>query len=86
LFNPYLDNVVPFLKDLAEDQGRDDLLTRAAAALIGDMAARLGSNIKQVLQLGFIVGIAKQALGSQEPGTRDAGEWAKKAIEKAMSS
>jgi importin subunit beta-1 len=84
-FAHYLDNVVPFLSELAQNEDRDELLTRAAAGLIGDLAARLGPQVRQLLQLPFVIKLVMSALAGEDRQTKESGEFAKKAIEKAMS-
>jgi len=86
-FLPFIENVMNFIDVVAKDGSRADGVTRAAVGLIGDIGSRLASNatVASLLRRPAVSVLVSAAMDSENDGTSEAGEWAKKLVSPYVS-
>ncbi|KAL3536556.1 hypothetical protein ACH5RR_005017 [Cinchona calisaya] len=76
LLLPHVPHLLQFIELVAKDQHRDDGVTKAAVAVLGDIADALGSNIKTLYKdCTFCVELLHECLQSDDEQLKETAVW-----------
>ncbi|KAK9274887.1 hypothetical protein L1049_022141 [Liquidambar formosana] len=83
---PYAPHVLQFLDSLYMEKDMDDVVSKTAIGVIGDLADTLGSNAGPLIQQSVSSkDFLSECLSSHDHLTKESAEWAKLAINRAIS-
>ncbi|XP_068471051.1 importin subunit beta-1-like isoform X1 [Phaseolus vulgaris] len=86
LLMPYAPHVLQFLDSLYIEKDMDDVVTKTAIGVLGDLADTLGSNAGHLIQQSVSSkDFLKECLSSDDHLIKESAEWAKLAISRAIS-
>ncbi|KAK7399076.1 hypothetical protein VNO78_10251 [Psophocarpus tetragonolobus] len=86
LLMPYGPHVLQFLDSLYMEKDMDDVVTKTAIGVLGDLADTLGSNAGPLIQQSVSSkDFLKECLSSDDHLIKESAEWAKLAISRAIS-
>ncbi|KAI9075935.1 hypothetical protein K1719_018055 [Acacia pycnantha] len=86
LLMPYAPYILQFLDSLYMAKDMDDVVTKTAIGVLGDLADTLGSNAGPLIQQSVSSkDFLKECLSSDDPLIKESAEWAKLAISRAIS-
>ncbi|KAJ7300086.1 hypothetical protein O6H91_19G031700 [Diphasiastrum complanatum] len=77
LMIPYAAHILQFIENVYQDKDRDDLVTKAAIGVLGDLADTLGTNAAPLfLQFVFYKDFLDECLSSDDQQLKETAEWA----------
>ncbi|KAK9197632.1 hypothetical protein WN944_012815 [Citrus x changshan-huyou] len=86
LLMPYAPHILQFLDSLYMEKDMDDVVTKTAIGVLGDLADTLGSNAGPLIQQSVSSkDFLNECLSSDDHMIKESAEWAKLAISKAIS-
>ncbi|KAH6837544.1 ARM repeat superfamily protein [Perilla frutescens var. hirtella] len=86
LMLPYALHLLQFIDLVAKDQQRDETVTKAAVAVLGDLADALGSNIKMMIKdCAFCTELLGECLQSDDEQLKETATWTQGMIGRAFS-
>ncbi|KAJ7945076.1 importin subunit beta-1-like [Quillaja saponaria] len=86
LLMPYAPHVLQFLDSLYMEKDMDDVVTKTAIGVLGDLADTLGSNAGPLIQQSVSSkDFLNECLSSHDQFIKESAEWAKLAISRAVS-
>ncbi|KAI3421443.1 Importin N-terminal domain-containing protein [Psidium guajava] len=86
LLMPYAPHILQFLDSLYMEKEMDDVVTKAAIGVLGDLADTLGSNAGPLIQQAISSkDFLNECLSSDDHMIKESAEWAKLAINRAIS-
>ncbi|KAK7318068.1 hypothetical protein RJT34_02766 [Clitoria ternatea] len=86
LLMPYAPHVLQFLDSLYMEKDMDDVVTKTAIGVLGDLADTLGGNAGPLIQQSVSSkDFLKECLSSDDHLVKESAEWAKLAISRAIS-
>jgi len=77
-FNPFVDDLVAFIKIISQDENVDEIVFNKAVQMIGDLANIYQQKIKALLDQPFIKAMVDEALKSADPKTKEVAKYATK--------
>ncbi|KAL9247035.1 hypothetical protein vseg_020506 [Gypsophila vaccaria] len=84
---PYAKHLMQFLEFVFRDRGRDEGVTKAAIAVLGDLADSLGQNAKVFFkECSFYIEFINECLESDDPQLKDTAVWTQGMIGRIMVS
>lgn len=73
----YVEHILFFIENVYQDKERDDVVTKAAVGVMGDLADTLGAQARlQFLQHAFYKDFIGECMHSSDPQLKDTAEWA----------
>lgn len=81
LFVQFAEPVVLFLDTVAQDQDKEEGVTRAAVGVIGDLASTLGPQLKPHLQRPSVATLIQAALVGEDPATQTSAQWTQEQLQ-----
>ncbi|KAG8374445.1 hypothetical protein BUALT_Bualt11G0132600 [Buddleja alternifolia] len=86
LMLPHASHLLQFIELVAKDQQRDETVTKAAVAVLGDLADALGSNIKMLFKdCKFCTELLGECLQSDDEQLKETATWTQGMIGRAFS-
>ncbi|XP_044477424.1 importin subunit beta-1-like [Mangifera indica] len=86
LLMPYAPHILQFLDSLYLEKDMDEVVTKAAIGVLGDLADTLGSNASALIQQSVSSReFLNECSSSEDHMVKESAEWAKLAISKAIS-
>lgn len=86
LLLPYAPHILQFLDSLYLEKDMDDIVTKTAIGVLGDLADTLGSNAGPLIQQSLSSKeFLSECLSSDDPLVKESADWAKMAISRAIS-
>lgn len=86
LMLPHAPHLLQFIDLVAKDQQRDESVTKAAVAVLGDLADALGSNIKMMIKdSAFCTELLGECLQSDDEQLKETATWTQGMIGRAFS-
>ncbi|KZV40169.1 importin subunit beta-1 [Dorcoceras hygrometricum] len=86
LMLPYATHLLQFIDLVAKDKQRDESVTKAAVAVLGDVADALGSNIKVLFKdCSFCAELLSECLQSDDEQLKETAAWTQGMIGRAFS-
>ncbi|KAH6769291.1 ARM repeat superfamily protein [Perilla frutescens var. frutescens] len=86
LMLPYALHLLQFIDLVAKDQQRDESVTKAVVAVLGDLADALGSNIKMMIKdCAFCTELLGECLQSDDEQLKETATWTQGMIGRAFS-
>lgn len=86
LMLPYAPHLLQFIDLVAKDKQRDESVTKAAVAVLGDVADALGSNIKALFKdCSFCAELLGECLQSDDEQLKETAAWTQGMIGRAFS-
>ncbi|KAL5719053.1 Importin subunit beta-1 [Ranunculus cassubicifolius] len=86
LLMPYAPHILQFLDSLYLEKDMDDVVTKTAMGLLGDLADTLGGNAGPLIQQSLSSkDFLQECLRSEDPLVKESADWAKLAISRAIS-
>ncbi|PIN26309.1 Karyopherin (importin) beta 1 [Handroanthus impetiginosus] len=87
LMLPHAPHLLQFIELVAKDEQRDEGVTKAAVAVLGDLADALGSNIKTLFEnCKFCTLLLRECLQSDDEQLKETATWAQGMIGRAFSA
>lgn len=81
LMAPFAEHILLFIENVFQDKERDELVTKAAIGVLGDLADTLGGIAAQLfVQHPFYRDFIEECLQSDDPQIKDTAEWAQSRI------
>ncbi|CAK9183123.1 unnamed protein product [Ilex paraguariensis] len=86
LMLPYAPHLLQFMEVVCKDQQREESVTKAAVAVLGDLADALGSNIKMLFKdCSFCTELLGECLQSDDEQLKETATWTQGMIGRAFS-
>ncbi|KAH9320615.1 hypothetical protein KI387_015254 [Taxus chinensis] len=82
----YAGHILQFLESIYQDKDRDDVVTKAAIGVLGDLADTLGANAAPLLWRSvFYKDFINDCLSSDDPRIQEIAEWVKQIVGQVLS-
>ncbi|GLJ12611.1 hypothetical protein SUGI_0194600 [Cryptomeria japonica] len=82
----YASHILQFLESIYQDKDRDDVVTKAAIGVLGDLADTLGANAAPLLRRSvFYKDFINDCLLSDDPRIQETAEWVKQIMSQVLS-
>eukprot|EP00897_Mesotaenium_endlicherianum_P002367 jgi/Mesen1/2158/ME000152S01245 len=84
---PFLEHIILFIETVYHDKDRDEVVTKAAVGVMGDLADTLGAPAAQLFaQRLFYRDFIEECVQSEDPQLKDTAEWARSRIASILGS
>ncbi|KAJ7564610.1 hypothetical protein O6H91_02G025500 [Diphasiastrum complanatum] len=86
LMTPYAGHIVQFIENVYQDKDRDDVVTKAAIGVLGDLADTIGTSVAYVFkQSVFYKDFIDEIMSSDDQQLKETAEWALTTINRILS-
>lgn len=86
LMAPYAAHILQFIENVYQDKDRDDVVTKAAIGVMGDLADTLGANAAALFQCTvFYKDFLDECISSDDQQLKETAEWAQGTITRILS-
>eukprot|EP00898_Chlorokybus_atmophyticus_P004073 jgi/Chlat1/4667/Chrsp3S05614 len=84
---PFADHILSFVESVAQDQDRDDAVTRSAVGVLGDMADALGPSVAPVFaNRPFYREFLTECIQSEDDAIKNTAAWAQSIVSSLVGS